>query len=119
MPGIAGYISLTTDIPQPHNVQSLLTRSLLHEPYYSVQHIPCPERSTAVIVNPEIDGLICGVAQDAGTGASLGFYGEFYDAPCQAAASGDDVARILLRKYLELDDKLPRSLDGSYVIFVA
>lgn len=43
-----------------------------------------------MIVSPGIDGLICGVAQDAGTGASLGFYGEFYDAPCQVAASGDD-----------------------------
>jgi asparagine synthetase B (glutamine-hydrolysing) len=84
-----------------------------------VQQIPCPEDSVAVIVNPEIDGLICGVAQDAGTGASLGFYGEFYDAQCQAATSGDDVAQMLLRKYLELDDEFPRSLDGSYVVFVA
>jgi asparagine synthetase B (glutamine-hydrolysing) len=119
MPGIAGSICLKPDLPQPADVLSRLTRSLLHEPYYSVQQIPCPEDSVAVIVNPEIDGLICGVAQDAGTGASLGFYGEFYDAQCQAAASGDDVAQILLRKYLELDDEFPRSLDGSYVIFVA
>ncbi len=119
MPGIAGYIPLTPDLPQPPNVLSRLTRSLLHEPYYSVQLIPCPEESVAVIVNPAIDGMICGASQDSKMGVSLGFYGEFYDHPFQAAASGDDVAGILLRKYLELDDKFPQSLDGSYVIFVA
>ena len=119
MPGIAGYISLTTGQPKPPKTLSLLTRSLLHEPCYTVQQIPCPDDSFAVIVNPGIDGLICGVAQDFELGVSLGFYGEFYDAPFQAAISGDQVAGILLQKYLELDVEFPRSLDGSYVVFVA
>lgn len=119
MPGIAGYISLTTGIPQPNKTPSLLTRSLLHERFYSVQQIPCPPGSAAVIVNPEIDSIICGVAQDAAAEVSLGFYGEFCAPSCTAATNGDEIAEILLRKYLELEDRFPLSLDGSYVIFVA
>jgi len=119
MPGIAGCISLLPDLPQQPGVLSCLTRSLMHEPYYSVQQIPCPPESVAVIVDPAIDPLICGVSHDARTGISLGFYGEFHDPPFRAAASGEDVAAILLRKYLELEDKFPLSLDGSYVVFVA
>lgn len=119
MPGIAGCISLTNGLSHPPDVLLRLTRSLLHEPYYSVQRIPCPEQCVAVIVNPGIDGMICGATQDVGCAVSLGFYGEFYDPPYQSAANGDEVAEVLLRKYLELDDEFPRSLDGSYVIFVA
>jgi len=119
MPGITGYIDLAAGAPQIADVLAFMTRSLLHEPYYSVQRIPCPEGSVAAIVNPGIDGLLCGVAQDAETGVSLGFCGEFYNPQCQSATTGDEVARILLRSYLELKDKFPRSLDGSYVIFIA
>ena len=119
MPGIAGYVPLTHGLPQLPDVVFQLTRSLMHEPIYSTQPIPCPKESVAVIVNPGIDAMICGAAQDVGVGASLGFYGEFYDPECQAAPNGHDVAEILLRRYLELDDEFPRSLDGSYVIFIA
>ena len=119
MPGIAGYINLAAGLPQPADILSSLTQSLLHEPYYSVQQIPCSEESVAVIVNPEIDDMICGMAHNAEMGVSLGFYGEFYGPQFQSAASGDDVGRILLRMYLELENKFPQSLDGSYVIFVA
>lgn len=119
MPGIAGCIPLTNRQPQPPDVISQLTRSLLHESCYTVQRIACPAESVAVIVNPGIDNMICGAAQDAGTGVSLGFYGEFDDPQYQTAASGDDIAGILLRKYLALEDKFPLSLEGSYVIFVA
>jgi asparagine synthase (glutamine-hydrolysing) len=119
MPGIAGFIPLTAGLAKPHEALPRLSRSLLHEACYTVQQIPCPDNSVAVIVNPGIDTMICGVAQDSKLGVSLGFYGEFYDPPFQAATNGDQVAQILLKKYLELRDKLPRSLDGSYVIFVA
>ena len=119
MPGIAGSISLTPGLPLKPDILSRLTRSLMHEQCYSVQPIPCPEDSAAVIVNPGIDPLICGASHDAQTGVSLGFYGEFHDPPIHAAESGDDIAQILLRKYLEFEDKFPLSLDGSYVIFVA
>jgi asparagine synthetase B (glutamine-hydrolysing) len=119
MPGIAGCIPLTPDVPELPDAMSRLTRSLMHETHYTVRQISCPEGSVAVIVNPEIDPLICGASQDAQTGVSLGFYGEFHDPSCHAAASGNEVAAILLRRYLELEDKFPMSLDGSYVIFVA
>jgi asparagine synthetase B (glutamine-hydrolysing) len=119
MPGIAGCISLTPDLPQLPDVVSWLTRSLMHEARYTLQQIPCPEGSVAVIVNPEIDPLICGIAEDVQRGVSLGFYGEFHGYPFNAAASGDEVAAILLRRYLELENQFPMSLDGSYVIFVA
>ncbi len=109
MPGIAGCIPLTPDVPQLPDAVSRLTRSLLHETRYTVQQIPCPETSVAVIVNPEIDPLICGASRDALRGVSLGFYGEFHDPPYHAAANGDDVAAILLRRYLELEDKFPLS----------
>jgi asparagine synthase (glutamine-hydrolysing) len=98
---------------------SHLIQPLLHEAYYSVQQIACPEKSISAIVNPGIDGMLCGASHDAAVGVSLGFYGEFYEPQCQAAESGDEVAGILLRRYLELDKKFPQSLDGSYVIFVA
>ncbi len=119
MPGIAGCISLTPDLPEPPNVLSRLTQSLMHELSYSVQRIPCPENSTAVIVNPGIDPMICGVSQDAQSGVSLGFYGEFHSPSCHAAVTGDEIAAILLRKYLQHEERFPFSLDGSYVIFVA
>ena len=119
MPGIAGSISLVPDLPQQPGVVSRLTQSLMHEHCYSVQQIPCPQDGVAVIVNPGIDPLICGVSQDAGMGVSLGFYGEFHDPPCHAAQNGDEIAAILLRKYLQHEDRFPLSLDGSYVIFVA
>ncbi len=117
MPGIAGCIPLTTE-PLPSETLSRLTRPLMHEPCYSVERIPCPAESVAAIINPGIDDLLCGVAQDAATGVSVGFYGEFYDPPCQAATRGDQVAGILLRKYLERDEEISRSLDGSYVVFI-
>ncbi len=91
----------------------------MHETCYSVQRISCPQESVAVIVNPGIDGVICGATHDAISGASLGFYGEFYDSIFLGAASGDDVAQILLREYQKLGEKFPLSLDGSYVVFVA
>src|ERR1035438_601182 len=116
MPGITGYISITRGLPELPDVTSRLTRSLMHEPSYTVQPIPCPDECVAVIVNPGIDGMICGAAREVGAGVSLGFYGEFYDPECQAAPGGDAVAEILLRRYRELDEGLPRSLDGSYVI---
>jgi len=119
VPGIAGYVPLTNGLPQPPSILARLTRSLMHEPSYSTQTIQCPEGSMAVIVNPGIDGLICGAAHDVDSGVSLGFYGEFYDQECQAVLEGADVAGILIRRYLELDEALPRSLDGSYVIFIA
>jgi asparagine synthetase B (glutamine-hydrolysing) len=119
MPGIAGSISLVPDLPQQPGIVSRLTQSLMHEHCYSVQQIPCPQDGVAVIVNPGIDPLICGVSQDAGMGVSLGFYGEFHDPPCHAAQNGDEIAAILLRKYLQHEDRFPLSLDGSYVIFVA
>jgi asparagine synthetase B (glutamine-hydrolysing) len=119
VPGIAGYVSLTTGSLKPLNLLSQLTGSLMHEPYYSLQPIPCPEESLAVIVNPDIDGMICGAAQDADLGLSLGFYGEFYDPEFHVASEGNDVAEILLRRYVELDEGFPHSLDGSYIIFIA
>ena len=98
---------------------SLLTRSLVHEPFYTVQSIRTASENVAVIVNPQIDDILCGTAHNLKVGVSLGFYGEFYDSAFAAAKSGKDVAEILIRKYLESGDEFPRSLDGSYVVFVA
>ena len=119
MPGIAGYVPLIVGLPQPTEMISLLTRSLIHEPFYSVQPIRTASETVAVIVNPGIDDILCGTAQNLEVGVSLGFYGEFYDPACHAAKTGKDVAEILIRMYLESGDRFPKSLDGSYVIFVA
>lgn len=119
MPGIAGCIALSHDLPVSSDIILQLTRPLLHEPCYTVQRIACPENSAAVVVNPGIDGMICGTGADATTGVSLGFYGEFHDPVFQAAASGEEIAKILLREYQKREDRFPSSLDGSYVIFVA
>jgi len=118
MPGIAGYIPLNAGLLQPPEMISILTRSLIHEPFYYVQPIRTASEAVAVIVNPEIDDILCGTAHNVQVGVSLGFYGEFYDSAFAAAKSGKDVAEILIRKYLESGDEFPRSLDGSYVVFV-
>lgn len=117
MPGIIGCLRLTaTDAISPDFSERAL-RLLTKEDTYTHLAIVAEAHAQAVVVGPSLQEPVFGVAQDGETGVRLGFYGEFY-LPELRELTGHALATALIDLYRKHGHRLPRILDGSFVVFV-
>ena len=122
MPGIAGCLGLSKKNDNCiASTMGLLRNKLSHESFYSIKNVEMKRSHNdgVIIIDPNVNNLLSGIAYNESLNLCVGFYGEFYGHQLNQVHSGDTIAEIILSFYEQYGKDFVHKIDGSFILFLA